>query len=69
LLGCFGFSAMVGSLWVFFLVSLVFFVLSVFASFCILPVSSGALLSFIKFLFLVKKRKYVIVSFVCVSWF
>jgi hypothetical protein len=54
------YRAFVGVLWVFccgyvlvgifFLVSLVFFVLSVFASFCILPAFSGALSSFIKFL-------------------
>jgi hypothetical protein len=41
----------------FFLVSLVFFALFVFASFCVLPVSSGALSSFIKFLLLTKKKK------------
>jgi hypothetical protein len=56
LLGCFGFSVVVGSLWIFFLVSLVFFALYVFASFCILLVYSRAPTSFIKFLLLIKLK-------------
>jgi hypothetical protein len=43
---------------VFFLVSLVFFALSVFVSFCILSVYLGAPLFFIKIFLLIKKKIY-----------
>jgi hypothetical protein len=59
LLGSFGFSAVVGSLWVFYFLFLDFLDFSIFASFRILLVCSVAPTSFIKFLSLLIKKIYI----------